>query len=357
MGIARARAVFVAAALTFPLTLSAQGVVVQSTSDLTFKGALATLANIASRVSGGSLHDIQSTTSLSGHKLRVETADAATIIDVDAGRMTTIDHKRKTWSTMTFEEMVAAFEQAAKSAEQSGRQEAAKKDAPKGDVKFKYKASVDRPGQREKIAGSDAERVFLTLTIEAEATPEGEKTEQVGSLVLLVDQWLSKDAPQIAAMEEFQRAYSQKVGQAFRPSADALKAAFASDPRIKVAFEASATELKKLSGISLRSTTHAVAVPAGMTFDRELALAGGTKVASAEAKSEEKPKGGFRSLMGAVKNAAQDAAKSSNAEKKDAPPQQATLLIVSDVVKSISRETVPASTFEVPAGYREVKAR
>jgi hypothetical protein len=357
MRIARTRAVVFAAALTFPLTLSAQGVVVQSTSDITFKGALGTIANIASRMGGGNLHDIQSTTSLSGHKMRIETTDAGTIIDADAGRMTTIDHKRKTWTTMTFEEMIAAIEQASRSAEQSAKQETAKKEGQKGEVKFKYKASVDRTGQREKIAGFDAERVFLTLTIEAEATPEGEKTEQAGSLVFLLDQWLSKDAPQIAAMEEFQRAYAQKMGRAFQPSAEALKAAFASDPRIKVAFEASAAELKKLSGISLRSTTHGVAVPAGMTFDRELALGGGTKVASAEAKPEEKPKGGFRSLMGAVKNAAQDAAKSSNAEKKDAPPQQSTLLTISDVVKSISREAVPASTFEVPAGYREVKPR
>src|SRR5213079_2181340 len=117
-----------------------------------------------------------------------------------------------------------AMQQAAQSAQQNaqrGHAEQAKaqaKDpnAPKGEVNVKYKVAVDRPGQHENISGYDAERVFLTVTLEGEATPEGEKTQQVGSMVFLLDQWIAKDAPQIAAMKEFQRAYAAKAGDAFR---------------------------------------------------------------------------------------------------------------------------------------------
>ena len=357
------KALLVAATLV-PALSYAQGVIVQSASDVRFYGALGAIAGIAARVGGTNMHDIQSTTSISGHKLRVESADAATIIDADAGRLTHIDHKQKTYTSMTFAEMAAAMEQAAQSAKQSGQKAKAEqaKDpkAPKGDVNVKYNVAVDRPGQHEKISGYDAERIFLTITMEAEATPQGEKTEQVGSMVFLLDQWISKDAPQIAAIQEFQRAYAQKVGQTFRPPMAALQAAFSSDPRIKDGFEASAKELAKVPGIALRSMTYAALVPAGMTFDRQLVLNDASVAAKDDAaKKDDKPKaGGFRGLMGAIKSAAEDASKKSG--DKNAEPQQVkqgTLLSVSDEVKSIARGAVPPETFDVPAGYREVKPR
>ena len=45
----------------------------------------------------------------------------------------------------------------------------------------------------------------MTLTMTGEATPEGGKREEAGSLVVLLDQWIAKDAPQEKAMAEFQR--------------------------------------------------------------------------------------------------------------------------------------------------------
>lgn len=361
---ARIPTTLLVALTSLPVALSAQGVVVQSASDLRFFGALGTVVGLAAKFGGANIHDIQSTTSVAGHKMRVESENTATIIDADAGRFTQLDRKQKTYTSVTFDEMAAAMQQAAQSAGQDAQKqkvEAAKDPkAPKGDVNFKYKVATDRPGQHETIAGYDAERLFLTITIEAEATPEGEKTQQAGSLILLLDLWRSKDAPQIAAMEEFQRAYAQKVGQTFRPPVEALQAAFSSDPRIKEGFEASAKELQKVSGVALRSTTYVVGVPVGMTFDRQLALTGAAAATAADngAKKDEQPKsGGFRGLMGAIKSAADQANKSSASNDKNAPPpvKQGTLLTMTEEVKSITRGSVPAETFEAPAGYREIK--
>ena len=188
-----------------------------------------------------------STTTVAGHKLRVETDNNATIIDADAGRLTHLDNKAKTYTSMTFAEMAAAMEQAKQSAQQSQQKAKAEqaKDpkAPKGDVNVKYKVAVDRPGQKEKVVGYDAERFFITITLEGEATPEGEKTQQVGTMVFLLDQWISNDVPQIAALREFQRAYVQKAGQAFHAQVEGLQAAFSTDPRIKDGFAAAATKL------------------------------------------------------------------------------------------------------------------
>lgn len=358
----RARALSLVVALTVPAVLGAQGVIVQSISDVKLYGALGTFANIAAKMGGGSMHDMPSTTSIAGHKMRVETRDAASIFDADAGRITQVNMKEKTFTSMTFEEMAAGMRQAAASAqansEKAKAEQAKDPKAAKGDVDVKYSVAVDRPGQREKVAGYDAERVFLTITLDVEAKPEGEKAEQVGQMVFLLDQWRSKDAPQIAALEEFQRAYAKRVGQAFRPQVQSMDAVFKSNPQIKGGFEAAAIELAKVPGVALRSFTYVTLVPAGMTFDRKLALGEAAAVAAAEPEKKEEPKKSrFGGLVGAVKSAAEQAGKSQSSSDKKEAPKQTTLMVVTEEAKSIERGSVPADAFAPPAGYREIKLK
>jgi hypothetical protein len=163
------------------------------------------------------------------------------VVDLDAERMINIDHKQKTYSSMTFAEMSAAVERARASAAESRAKEAAKASkadpataAKKDKVDVKYHVTVDRPGDSQSgmVAGCKAERVFLTITLEAEATPEGEKTEQIGSMVFLLDQWISNDAPHVRAHENFHRLYAQKHCREFRSQVQGLQALFAADARI-----------------------------------------------------------------------------------------------------------------------------
>ncbi len=356
------RTFLVAAAI--PSLLAAQGVTVQSTGDVHLFGALGAIASMAAKMGGADMHATQSTMYISGHKMKSESANSGMILDADAGRVTTIDMKQKTYTSMTFADMAAAMQQAKQSMQQQAKADQAKdpkadpKAAP-GDMNVKYKVAVDRPGQHEKIAGYDAERVFITITLEGEATPQGEKAEQVGSMVLLMDQWIAKDAPQIAAMKEFQRAYAAKAGDAFRAQTAGLQAAFASDPRIKDGFSAAAKELAKISGVSLRSVTYVALVPPNMAFDRGMVLGDASAAAAADssAKKDDKPKaGGFRGLMGAIKSAAEDANKKQD-NGASQPPKQATIMSVSEIVTSIATGAVPTGAFDVPAGFREVKPR
>jgi hypothetical protein len=351
------RAALFAAAL--PATIAAQGVTTQSTVDVRLHGALGAVASFAARIGGGSMHDVPTTTYLSGHKMRTDNGNTAAIIDVDAGRMISIDNTQKTYTSMTFDEMAAMMREVQRKAEASRSEQAQRApakdpDAPKGDVKLNYKVAVDRPGQREKVAGANAERMFVTITLEAEATPEGGKTEQVGDFVVLMDQWISTDAPQIAAYKEFSQAYAKKAGQAFHEQRQALQSIFASDPRVKEGFEAAAKEMQKLQGIPLRSTTYMIVVPAGVTFDRKLALDEPAPAQTAAA-PEPKKSGGLRGFMNKVKSAAEEASKKS--DEPQGPPKQSTLMTMTDEVKSISTGPIPAETFAPPAGYREVKPR
>jgi hypothetical protein len=364
------RNLLIALALLLPAQLIGQGYTVQSVVDTRFEGGLGSIVGFAARMSGTSLRDIATTTYVQGHQLRSETTTSGMVVDLDAERMINIDHKEKTYSSMTFAEMSAAVERARASAEQSRAKKASKSDpattAKKDKVDVKYHVTVDRPGgsQSGMVAGSKAERVFLTITLEAEATPEGEKTEKVGSMVVLLDQWISNDAPHRRAYEDFHRLYAQKLGREFRSQVQGLQALFAADARIKDGFEAAGKEMQKIPGVALRSSIYVVLVPANMAFDRQMALEAAAVSASASAKSDEtgkseKKKGGFGGFLKAIKTVAVDAGKKmeSGNQKNTAPPKQSTLVVMTDEVKSISAGAVPASLFAPPAEYREVKPR
>ena len=360
---ATTRSALILALASLPSALASQGVTIRSVNDIRFHGALGTLAGVAARFGGAEMREVPTTTYVSGHKLRTENEYTAVIIDADAGRLISVDHKRKTYSSATFDEMSEAMRRAQQSAKQStananaSRDSKAAKpsDAPRGEMNFKYAAEIDRPGQREKIAGYDAERVFVTIKVEAEATPEGGTTEQVGTLVILLDQWMSKDAPQSDAMAEFQRAYAQKAGQAFKSQAQGLQAAFASDARIKGGFDAAAKEMAKIQGTPLRSLIYVSVVPPGMAFDRRLAL-NEAAASDEKAKTEDKSKGGggFKGLVGKLKAAAEEANKQSD-DKASAPPKQSMLMTLKDEVRSIEAGSIAADLFAPPAGYREMK--
>ena len=353
----------IALVLLLPAQLVGEGFTIPSVVDTKFQGGLGSVVGFASRISGHSLRNVATTTYLQGHQLRTENDTLGTIYDLDAERVITIDHKQKTYSSVTFAEMSAAFERARASAEQSRAKEAAK--APKKDeVKMKYHVTVDRPGQHEMVAGYDAERVFLTITLEAEATPEGGKAEQIGSMVLLLDQWIAKNPPHGRALTEFYRLFSQELGREFRAQVQGLQALLASDPRLKDGFEAAGKEMQKVQGVSLRSTTYAVLVPANMVFDRQLTLDAAAVSAAASAKSDEaekneKPKSKVGGFFSALKSAAVDAGKrmESANQGENAPPKQSTLLAIVDQITAIKTGAVPAATFAPPADYREVKSK
>ncbi|MEP6834386.1 MAG: hypothetical protein ABJB74_13405 [Gemmatimonas sp.] len=334
----------------------------QSVTDMRFQGALGTVVNIAAKMGGTSTHDIATTTYLQGHRMRTDDATSGTIIDLDGERVTSIDHKQKSYTTMTFAEMSAAMDKAQQQMSQQSRTKSSSTPTKKADnkdsVSIKYKVAVDRTGKHEKISGYDAERVFVTISLDAEATPEGEQTQQVGSMVFLMDDWVSTSAPQIAAYSEFYKAYAQKMGRQFQAQARGLQSVFASDPRIKDGFEAAAKEMQKVQGIPLRTTTYVVIVPANMTLNRQLAIDGATASAAkdAAAAKEDKPKSGFAGLMGAVKAAAeQQSNQQDKSGAKAAPPTQSTLMVMTNEVKSISTGSVPGDVFAAPTGYKEVK--
>lgn len=346
----------IAAAPLATSPICAQDVTVHSTSTMRFYGGFGKLISMAARFGGQNMNEpIEGTTYISGHKLRTDNGDNAAIIDLDGGRWINIDKKAKTYTSMTFDEMSAMMRGMADSIKAGSREAAAKgKNADaKGEMDLKYQVKVDRPGEHAKIAGADAERVFMTITTTANVTPDGQPTQEAGSMVFFVDEWVSKDAAQVAAMKDFQKMYMERLGQEFKETVKSMDGVFAANPQMKEGFAAAAKERAKVPGVSVRSTTYMTFVPAGMTFDRALAL---NEVAAAPAPEPEKKKsGGLRGMMNRVKEMQEEAKKKEN--EPPTPPKQTTMSTVKTEVDRIETGKVDPSLFAPPAGYKEVKMR
>ncbi len=329
-----------------PAALAGQGVTVTSSGSMKGAGVIGAMLKLGG---GGS----STTTSyIAGHKMRHDTKENSTIIDVDGGRFIMLNHKEKAYSVMTFEQMAAAMSMAADSMKAAkARGEAKPKNAKPEDQKYEldYSVKVDPTGEHRRIAGYDAARTFITITMGAHEKGQQARADE-GQMVLLVDEWLSNSAPNAVAMREFQRAYAAKMGREFADPMKQMAALFNSNPQLKQGMAAASKEMAKQQGIPLSNTIYFVVVPEGMTLDRQVAVSGGADAgAGAGAQPQEKPKGG---LFGKLKAAAA-AAQAGQQEEKGAPAKQSTLLSLATEVQEI-KTGVPADAFSIPAGYREI---
>ena len=319
-----------------------------SATKLQLSGAL----GFAAKLAGGGKEVIE-TSYLSGHKLRTEQGDNATIIDADAGSFTVINNKNKTYSTMTFEELAEVMRQAEAKMTKTAQSEKKSSDpkASDSEVKFKYSAKLDATGEQANIAGYTAKRTFVTVTIDVTARPEDEKEmQEAGSIVILADTWNTDAAPHARAVKSFHEAYARKAAREFG-STRGLEAVFSAHPGAKEAFETAGKEMKKVPGVSARSVLYMVIVPPDKKFDRELALAGNKKP---EDKASEE--GGAGKKLGGLLGKLKPKAETSE-EKSEKDAQQGTLLTVTTELRDVQAGGVPSGAFTVPAGYKEQKLR
>ncbi len=267
----------------------------------------------------------------------------------------TFDHEAKTYTVLTTAQLQEYMQQAqakqrsamAQAQAEQKQKEAQKpaNDSVKTEVKVDLK--VDRTGEKQKIAGYDAERVFMTVTTDVTVTPQqgenaGEK-QDAGRMVLLMDSWNAKNAPPEQAMKAMMEKMGPAVRQQSQKSAEAVLGMVTSDPNAKDAMEKALAEAEKAGGFEMKGTMYVVLVPAGMTFDRQLALG------EAEKKGEAKKPG----LGGLLKNALANKEPEKKEEKSE--PRQVTMFRVLSEVREIRTTSLSASIFEPPAGYKELK--
>ena len=318
----------------------------RSRTAITFGGALQGVASVAARLGGGSL-DWEETQYIKGRRVRTDVEKTSSILDMERGRVLSLDHSEKTYTEISFDSLKAAFQAMAQSMSQAGATPSAQPAQPseqQSNIEYKTEVSLDRTGERQRINGFDAEQVFLTVTVDAR-DKTAPPTDPGARFVVLTELWNTRSLPgqeQLAAIYEEQAAELADAGA--KDMADALGAAMSGQPGQRTAFERAAEEMKKVEGTPVRTTIYMVGGTTEHAFDRAALLA------------DQQPKSGGRSLGNAARSALGGLLGGGRAPEPapEKEPTQAMLFKVVDELLEVRTGPVAETLFDTPAGYRRL---
>ena len=177
---------------------------------------------------------IQSTVSVKGDKMLHRSQQNATVIDLAAQTVTTIDLQKKSYTVMTFDEYRQMMEQMAQRMHESKDQGA----------KMEYKVSTKDTGNTKQIAGYEAKEMVLRMEMQSTDPKSGQQM----TMLMTSDMWL---APSIAGYAEV-RAFYTRMGEklAFNPGGGM----FMSSPQASKNMGELYKEMSKLDGIPVLQT-------------------------------------------------------------------------------------------------------
>ena len=204
-------------------------------NQVSFAGMLGRMVNL---FGGKSAREgVVSTVAVSGDRKMTTSGDnTAQIIDLREEKIYDLDVRRKTYKVTTFEEIRRQMREAeAKAREAAARESRESKDEPpaKNDGKeLEVDFNVKNTGQTKAINGFDTRQVIATVTVRE----KGKKIEESGGIVMTVDTWLSKSAPSLKEIADFDRRYYEKLAGPISPvDAQQLATAMAMFPGLKEA--------------------------------------------------------------------------------------------------------------------------
>lgn len=353
--------------LALPVAVSAQnpGVTWQTETRFEFAGAMGTLMGAF----GGQEPQVSQTWMLDGVH-RTDDGETGTILRVGEGSYTHIDHGARSWFTVTFEEMMAAAEQAmaeaatgAGGAPAGGTPGAADPDQPEIQADFRFE--VDRRGDRRDFGEWEAERVVLTMYMEMRAETEEGDMQDAGEIVLVNDMWLSRDFPSEDALmaDAMSGAGGEWVEQMRASSQDMVAQVTAANPRVGAALERMQEEMEGLEGVAMESHAYVVSALPGAEWDTDEVLALNDAPLSE----------GLGSVMGdaagaAARDAAADAARSAmgrlgglfgggddedDEPEEPAPPSWSVLTRVTTRLIDARMGSFGPEVFEIDSSYTE----
>jgi hypothetical protein len=252
--------------------------------------------------------------------------------------------KDKEYTEMTFAELRAAMEKGL----QKSQEEKAKfaKEHPKDTVSFRTEFKVEKTGKSQKIAGYEANETVMTMLIYGKNAESGEQ----GVMRLTMDMWLSKDIPGAGDFKKFYAELATKLGFTGhgQQSAEGMLTAFGIDPRELY------KHTKDLEGMALMST-----MSLGMVVDStaQASKKGEVKEEKKDKEAEQSDEGGkggvtkkLGGLFGKKKESKNDESAKDSKQEQQAGPQY--LMQFTTTVTEISAASIPASEFEVPAGFK-----
>jgi|GEM_PF-1053786 len=267
------------------------------------------------------------------------------IIRLDDEVFIDINHKKKRYTITTFadwraemEEKLAKFRDAMGNANTSGNETSG--DKPETEVKWKFDFDTSKPGETKEISGRTAEKVILTMKVEAEATTQDSTNPDAsqkssGGLIVNSTNWMSSDIQGEKEFQAFHLEFLKRLGM--EPGISMLRNMTSrlmdSNPQLAAAMQKIKDEQVNLAGIPLQ--VHAVYKTWGQS-DKKQAVEG-------EKKGEiPKSVGGLLRGFGKKK------------KKKNSDP---SVLLETDMTAAYDDSRFTSDPFAIPAKYKEKKKK
>jgi len=277
--------------------------------------------------------------------LRTDSEQNSQIIDLDRGVFIDLDHKKKQYTELTFDEMRQRMQAAAK---QLQPESAPKHTGAPANPQVQFKAALQRTGNKQTLDGHDTESVLLTLTLEGQ-----DSTGATGSMVTTSEMWMAKDLPGYADMQAFSQRLAEKFGTDI-VGGKFLDVLATSSPEMAAAMHELQKQAHEVQGTPLLTTTRidGAATPAP-------GAEGGAAKAEPEVKDEgiklEKPSiGGMLGRFGKKKL---DQDQKNKEAAKAAEGGRTNLLTSSTRLSGYSTAALGGDVFEIPAPYTKVQPK
>ena len=340
----------------------------QETTQIT-GGSMMGLAQMAGAFSSAAKQALAPTTTavmIQGNRMVRSNPHTSEIVDLDAQTMTMIDHDKRTYSTVTFQQITDAMANAAAKTKGSPAPAA-------NSSQMTFDAHISSTGATRQLDGETAQETLLTITMLANTGDPSAK----GGMAATSELWLIKDAPGMAEMHRFSERMAKEIEMDVTASS-AMSSLLASQPGGAQALEQLKKESGKVTGMPVLQVTRVgmsldgkplaapsvLPLPPSQNQGPNVAGQMGKEVAAGtatqEAGSQLAKLGTFGralggSSMGALMGHAQPKAAPSNAAPAD--PATAGILMESQTQTSgFSVAAVAPNSFQIPAGYKMVQS-
>jgi hypothetical protein len=274
-----------------------------------------------------------STISFKGNKMRREDSlGQVEIIDLDGRRITQIDTKKKTYSTITFDEMKARMEEARKKA--AAEQAKRNKEQP-SQVKIVPKVTITPGTGSKKLLDYNAKETKMRVDMEMTSDDPKAKGQTA-------NMWVDSDsyiAP-VKGYDEVKHFY-QRMAKELDWLPGTMMGGNTQIAPAMVEYRKSATALNGMPLLSMVS----------------VGMAGQPGAAQQTSRDDQKSSGNPISSIGGLfgkKKKKDDAAQDDKSTPSGTP---GSLMDTSTEVTSVSTSAVDANLFKIPDGYKQVEAK
>jgi hypothetical protein len=324
-----------------------------------------------------------STILVKGNRMAHINQETTEIIDLDHETVTNIDHTKKQYTVVTFQEMRAAAEEAMRKAQEQPKQAPPPPPPPTSNTppppEMKFKVTVTNTGASKQVAGLAASESILKMSMEAKDQQSG----KTGNIAITNDMWMAPEIPGYGEVRDFNSRMAVKMGSVFSGSlpSSVTPQMPGMQPGMFSGMADMAKEMSKLKGvpvsqiIRMGSTADGSPLPAASeaplppsnapTAGSLASQAGASAVDSAanSAASNAASKVGLSSLanlgsFGFHKKKPQDTAAqpapASGTPPNSAPQNAAVLMESSTEMTNFSSASLDTNLFGIPAGYSKV---